>query len=77
MVKALKKKYAAFTGVVITSEAIETRIRCLELMRNDYFKSGMELAVERLEGAGYDLGAMDLEKYEKSRITQVSHFTDF
>ena len=61
--------------VVITPDAIERRIMCLDLSENNYFVGGMKDAVLRAEALGFALPPMDFEKYTRKPepVVQVSN----
>ena len=56
---------------MITNEAIERRIACLELRDNDYFHAGMQEAVAQAEASGAVMTPVDANTYASQNTTQV------
>ena len=48
---------------MITDEAIQRRINCLEWQENDYFKEGMEASVARAKANGFIINSYDAANY--------------
>ena len=48
---------------MITNEAIERRIKCLEFGNNDYFKQGMETACKKAKANGFTIKPFDANNY--------------
>lgn len=65
MIKGLKRRFKELETVLLSTEAIERRIFCLDQQENEYFVEGMMTAVEKAEKMGFALPPMDFEKYAR------------
>ena len=60
---------------MITDEAIQRRINCLEWQENDYFKEGMERAVAKAKANGFTIKPYDSTNYPYLSTTQASYLS--
>ena len=56
---------------IITHEAVERRIACLELQQNDFFKEGMMVACQKATGNGFPIRPYDGTNYPFLNDSQV------
>lgn len=63
--KGLKRQFKELETVILSTEAIERRIFCLDQQENEYFVEGMMTAVEKAEKMGFALPPMNFEKYAR------------
>ncbi|KAL9124131.1 MAG: hypothetical protein Q9217_006510 [Psora testacea] len=59
-----------FMQCVITNEAVERRIACLELQDNDYFRAGMQEAVAQAEHSGFSISPFNADIYAPQDAAQ-------
>lgn len=65
IIKGLKRRFKELETVLLSTEAIERRIFCLDQQENEYFVEGMMTAVEKAEKMGFALPPMNFEKYAR------------
>ena len=65
IIKGLKRRFQELETVLLSTEAIERRIFCLDQQENEYFVEGMMTAVEKAEKTGFALPPMNFEKYAR------------
>ena len=58
---------------MITNEAIERRLMCLEYGHNDYFKAGMQAACEKAKANGFTIKSFDENNYPYLDQKQASN----
>ncbi|KAL9631462.1 MAG: hypothetical protein Q9164_005880 [Protoblastenia rupestris] len=74
IVRLVKERFSDQLRIcIITNEAVERRIACLELRENDYFRGGMQEAIALAEVNGFTISPLDVDTNTPQPGAQCDH----